>query len=113
MDTRNLLLAVVASMIIVFGWQFIFPTPQAPRPQQTTQQGATPDATAPGSTAPGVPGTTSSPGVPGAAPATSALVAPRDRATVLADTPRVRIAAPEVTGNRRHGYGGYGYTPPA
>jgi len=102
MDTRNLLLAVVASMIIVFGWQFIFPTPQAPRQQQSAQQGATPDATgtvAPGSTAPGVPGATSSPGVPGSVPATSALAAPRDRATVLAETPRVRIAAPEVTGS--------------
>ncbi|MGE0657966.1 MAG: membrane protein insertase YidC [Reyranellaceae bacterium] len=94
MDTRNLILAIVASALIIFGWQFIFPAPEAPPPQQQ-QQSAQPG----GSTAPGVPGGATTAPAPGAAPGTPAIAATRDRAAVLGDTQRVKIEAPEVTGS--------------
>ncbi|MGE0154016.1 MAG: membrane protein insertase YidC [Reyranellaceae bacterium] len=88
MDTRNLVLAIVASLIIVLGWQFLFPAPQ-PTPQQQQQAAQQPGQPA----APGAPGA-----VPGA-PTGTGVAPPRDRAAALADSPRVRIEAPEVSGS--------------
>src|SRR5438270_2346500 len=41
-DQRNLLIAIVLSMVVVFGWQFFIGVPKPPpaRPAQTTQQQA-------------------------------------------------------------------------
>lgn len=94
MDTRNLVLAIVASLVIVLGWQFLFPAPQpTPQQQQAAQQPGQPAA-------PSTPGT--APAAPGAAPsaAPGATIGPaRDRAAALADSPRVKVEAPEVTGS--------------
>jgi YidC/Oxa1 family membrane protein insertase len=90
MDTRNLLLAIVACLVILFGWQILFPPPQPVPQQQATQQQGQPGA-------PSAPG--AAPGVPGGAPNAAAIAPPRDRAAALAETPRVKIEAPEVTGS--------------
>jgi len=94
MDTRNLVLAIVASLVIVLGWQFLFPAPQpTPQQQQAAQQPGLPGAPAAPGTAPGAPGS-----APSAAP--GATIAPaRDRAAALTDSPRVKIEAPEITGS--------------
>ncbi len=81
LDNKNFLAAIVLSMLIIFGWQFFYVSPQlkqqelATRQQQDTQQKA------------------------GTAPATAAVaatVAPRD--TVLKASSRIRIDAAEVDG---------------
>ncbi len=94
MDTRNLVLAIVASLVIVLGWQFLFPAPKpVPQQQQTTQQPGQPGAPAAPGSAPAA-----APAAPGAAPGTTIAPA-RDRSAALADSPRVKIEAPEVTGS--------------
>ncbi|MDF3074993.1 MAG: rane protein insertase YidC [Alphaproteobacteria bacterium] len=87
MDTRNLVLAIVASLVIVLGWQFLFPAPKpVPQQQAAQQQGQ-----------PGTPGAPSA--APGSAPTAAAPAQPRDRAAALAESARVKIEAPEVTGS--------------
>ncbi len=88
MDTRNLVLAIVASLIIVLGWQYMFPAP-VPQPQQ--QQAAQQDGS-------GVPVPGGAPAAPGANPGTG-VSAPRDRDAALGDSPRVKIDAPEISGS--------------
>jgi YidC/Oxa1 family membrane protein insertase len=64
MDQKNFIFAIVLSVVIIMGWQQLFPAkPPTPQQQQTTQ------TTGPGS-APGAPAT--APGAPGSAPAASA-----------------------------------------
>ena len=62
MDQKNFIVAIVLSVVIIMGWQTLFPPTKTPPPQQ--QQ--TGQAASPG-TAPGVPAT--APGAPGSAPA--------------------------------------------
>jgi len=85
-NNRNLLLALVLSAAVIFGWSFLsqrlFPTPPPPV------------AGAKGSAGPGTQPYT--PASPGLAPAPAAL---RDRAAVLAETPRVPIRTPRVEGS--------------
>jgi YidC/Oxa1 family membrane protein insertase len=88
MDTRNFLLAMVATAAILFGWQYLFPAPQpTPQQQQAAQQQGQGAAT---------------PGAPGAAPTAAggnAAAPKRDRTAALGDSPRVKIEAPEITGS--------------
>jgi len=93
MDTRNLVLAIVASLVIVLGWQFLFPAPK-PTPQQQQQTAQQPGAAQ--SAQPSAPG--AAPTAPSSAPAPT-IAAPRDRAAALANSPRVRIEAPDVAGS--------------
>lgn len=81
-DQRNLILAIVISVAILAGFQFFVdkPTPPPARPVETS-------ATAPSGTAPSVQ-------APGALAS-----APRDRAQVLSDNPRIRIDSPRVEGS--------------
>ena len=75
MDQKNLILAIVLSVLIIGGWQYAFPPAKVAPPTQTaTQTTAQPNApaTAPGSAAPGsatptAPGAPSAPAAPGAA----------------------------------------------
>ena len=104
MEQKNLILAIVLSLAILFGFQFFYETPRL-RQQQAAQQAAlqaqqtellaqggvaalppAPGVAAPGSSVPAVPG----------APAV-ALAA--DRATVLERAPRIKIDATRVTGS--------------
>ncbi|MGE0737291.1 MAG: membrane protein insertase YidC, partial [Alphaproteobacteria bacterium] len=89
-NQKNLILAIVMSIGIVFLFQeYFFPKP-APVAPATTQ-------TAPGQTVPGqtAPGQTIVPGTPGQ---TTAPVQ-RKREDILKDSARVRIATPKLTGS--------------
>ncbi len=98
-DQKNIILAVVLSLAIIMGFQFLFPsdppttTQQAAQTQADGQTGATPSAPAqPSSDVP-----TADDAAPvspdlGAAPA-------RDRAQALADDPRVTIETPALSGS--------------
>jgi YidC/Oxa1 family membrane protein insertase len=89
MDQRNLILAIVISAAILFGWTLLQPLvipPPPPAPEQQAQQPPTP------APAPGQQGTTE---VPGTAP-TRPLV---DRAAALAQSPRVPIESPRLKGS--------------
>ncbi len=97
MDQRNLLLAIVLSVGILFGFQFLFaklhPVPlHAPTPAASTQ--TTPGSAVPGVAAPGVAG----PG-PATAGGTAAAPAPETREQALAGQPRVRIDTPRLHGS--------------
>ena len=99
MDTRNLILAIVLSAAIMFGWELFFAERPAPPPeaQRQGEEAQTP-AGAPlrPATAPGVDVPTP-PGVP-----TPLAAAPADTTGRLARSvtgPRVRIASPRLHGS--------------
>jgi YidC/Oxa1 family membrane protein insertase len=100
MEQRNLVIAVVASLVILLGYNLLWEQPrqrarQAELERQaalTQQQQAAPAATGGSATAP----------TPGAAPATPGTAAPAplaDRATVLGRGPRIAIASPRLAGS--------------
>ncbi len=86
MDQKNLILAFALSAVILFGSQYFFPAPKPPEPAKT-EQAAQPAA-----------GTPPSGSVPAAGSATPAAAAP-SRAAMIADTPRVKIETPRVSGS--------------
>jgi YidC/Oxa1 family membrane protein insertase len=97
MEQRNLLLAIVVSVGILIGFQYLFeklrPPPVTPAvPTQTAP--AAPGAAAPGTTASGAaaPGTT----VPAAG---AAAPGPETREQAIAEQPRVRINTPRLHGS--------------
>src|SRR6185437_2124629 len=100
-NQKNLILAIVVSCVILFGFQyFLAPKSQAPEPAtQTSQQAgapSAPSATTPGASAPATPSVApSNPG--GTTPATKAPAASRE--TILAKTPRVTIDTPRLKGS--------------
>ncbi|MBS3849761.1 membrane protein insertase YidC [Devosia sp. BSSL-BM10] len=95
-DNRNVILAIVLSMIVLFGWQFFIAGPQLERAQQQAQIAAeqaqseaalaTPNATA---VAAGTPGTVAADG--------TAFYT--DRAAAIAATDRVVIDTPDLHGS--------------
>jgi YidC/Oxa1 family membrane protein insertase len=95
MEQRNLILAIVASIAILLAFELLYSQPQ--REQLAQQQAAQQEAQ---TQAEGQSGSTPSPGgsgqVPGAAP--TAMNAP-DRGELIADTPRVRIETPSLSGS--------------
>ncbi len=86
-QNKNLLLATALSFVVILVWFLVFPPPEpVPAPEApATQQAATgqPVATAPTSADPGA----TAQGVPGATP------------EPVADTPRVKIETPRLTGS--------------
>src|SRR5580765_460682 len=98
MEQRNLLLAIVLSVGILIGFQYLYekirPTPPpAPAPAAATQ--TVPGTAAPGTGAPSVaPGST--PGGTAAAPAVPAYAT---REAALAEQNRVRIVTPRLHGS--------------
>src|SRR5713101_3599940 len=107
MEQRNLLLAIVLSVGILIGFQYLFekirPTPPpAPSPATATQ--TAPSTPAPGSAAPGVaaPGV-AAPGVavPGPTATGGAAAAPvaETREAAIAGQKRVRINTPRLHGS--------------
>lgn len=82
-DTRNMVLAIVLSALVLFGWgalsQRYFPTPKKPAATATAQ---------PGQPAPGTP-----------AAATAAAAPTLSAAQALTGVPRVRISTPSLTGS--------------
>ena len=83
-DNRNMILAIVLSAIVLFGWSYLFPTPeQKPKPAVAeASQNAAPDVAAP---------TT--------APAASDPAPVKDAAAVIAATSRVAIETPLLQGS--------------
>ena len=107
-DQKNLLIAIVASVAILLGWQLFYDVPRMERirAEQTAQQAAqAPQPAAPGATpssAPPVaaaPGTSTQPSVPGAMPAQPVLQNIPSRSGALAATGRVGIDAPRLKGS--------------
>ena len=106
MDQKNLILAIVFSVAILLGYQWIFPAPEQPKkpPQTTEQQAQTPtaqsSATAPTpSTAPSPQGAPSAAG--GTAPTAATTPTPKvqDRSAALAATARLTVASPRLDGS--------------
>src|ERR1700757_2189981 len=101
-DTRNMILAVILSGIILLAWQYFYNMPQmerqrAQQAQQAELQKSTPkpaDSTSP-SSAPPQPGSAAP--SPAAPAASNAPVVSRDQA--LADSQRVKIETPSLIGS--------------
>ena len=103
LDQKNLIVAIVLSIVIVLGFEFFYNLPRLEREKaqkaqeaakQATTEVMTPAPAMPGSTAPSLPGSTP-PAVPGAVPAAP----PAAAAPAL--QPRVKIDAPSLTGSIR------------
>jgi YidC/Oxa1 family membrane protein insertase len=93
MDQKNLIVAIVLSVLIIMGWQYAFP-PTKPPVNTTTQQQTTTPGTA------GMPQAPSGqPVAPGAQPATAAAPQIVSRKEALARSPRVTFDTPELTGS--------------
>lgn len=91
MDQKNLLIAIVLSVVILIGFQYFFeaihpPVPVAPHQPAKTATTVKPAENAP---APGV-------RVPGMVPTAAAV---RSRAAALAEEPRVKIETPRLSGS--------------
>ena len=107
-DQRNMVIAIVLSIVILIGFQYFFPPA---RFQQTAPPETTAGETTTGGTAraPSAPGTEASnvPAPPGAAAGASGSVptqatapgAIENRAAVIAATPRLRIDSPRLRGS--------------
>jgi YidC/Oxa1 family membrane protein insertase len=96
MDQKNFIVAIVLSVLIIFGWQHFFPAKHTP-PQETTQSTASPST--PGATTPAAPGGqgTNAPNAPNsAAPAAEQFVS---RTEALARSPRVTFDTPQLIGS--------------
>jgi YidC/Oxa1 family membrane protein insertase len=91
-DNRNLILAVILSVAVVFGWQYFVAGPQLEQTRQITQTQQQLDA---GSTA----AANANAAAPGTAPAQPPVGALLTRDAALATSPRVAIDTPSVTGS--------------
>ncbi len=91
MDQRNLVLAIILSLAILFGFQFLFPPPEPPAPQQTAEStdGSTPQLT-PGGDG-NVPSLASEPG--------SAIPTGKSRADAIEASPRISIENRRLSGS--------------
>jgi YidC/Oxa1 family membrane protein insertase len=101
MEQRNIIIAAVISIAIIFGFQFLYEMPRQQRQQELAQQQAAQQPLQPpaGETGPGsTPGSTAgstatAPALPEAAPSFA------DRATALAQSARVKIDTPRLSGS--------------
>lgn len=95
-DQKNMILAIVLSVLILLGFQFFVEQPRVNQERQQAQE----QAQQSGSTAP-VPGqsqgTAPAPGVPGGT--STAAAAAQSREAALGLTPRVRIDTPRIKGS--------------
>ena len=93
-DQKNMILAIVLSVLILLGFQFFV---EQPKIEQQRQQQAQEQAQQPSGSSPPVPGqgTAPLPGVPGSAAAAAA----NSREAALALTQRVRIETPRIQGS--------------
>ncbi|HZY55439.1 MAG TPA: membrane protein insertase YidC [Reyranella sp.] len=93
MDQKNFIVAIVLSVAIIMGWQYLFPAkhPQPQEQQQTAGQSTAPNAPQSGSTQP------SAPGAPSSGQPASEKVMTREEA--LAASPRVTFNTPQLIGS--------------
>ena len=92
-ENKNLILAISLSMLVVFAWQYFYAWPQMEKARIAQMQ--TQAVQSVGSGAP------PKSGVPGAAPDTGAapIVLLQTRAAALADSPRIAIDTPTLSGS--------------
>jgi YidC/Oxa1 family membrane protein insertase len=97
-DQKNMILAIVLSVLILLGFQFLVERPKIDqqRQQQAQQQGQTSQAD--GSSVP-VPGQSTAPSAPGAARDSAGQTAGESREAALALSPRITISTPRVQGS--------------
>ncbi|MCR4378407.1 MAG: membrane protein insertase YidC [Rhodospirillales bacterium] len=94
MDNRNLILAIVLSVAILFGFEMLFPkAPSAPETAAVQTQGVATDATAP---VPLLEGST--PAAPNA-PQVEEVAAEKTIQELITAGPRIAITSPSVTGS--------------
>ena len=104
-DSKNTILAIVLSAVVLIGWQYFFGLPQLKKQQeiaqqqQQAQQAAPPQQQQQQQQAPVSPRTGA--GAPNAPQATSPAspAQPMSRAAALAQSPRVPIATPSISGS--------------
>jgi YidC/Oxa1 family membrane protein insertase len=94
MEQRNLILAIVASIAILLGFELLYNAPERERQAQQAAQQEQAQSAGPGSTTPSP--QDGSGGVPGAAPGQAGALA---RGEVLDDTQRVEIDTPALLGS--------------
>jgi YidC/Oxa1 family membrane protein insertase len=94
MEQRNLILAIVASIAILLGFELLYNAPERERQAQQAAQQEQAQSADPGSTTPSP--QDGSGGVPGAAPGQAGALA---RGEVLDDTQRVEIDTPALLGS--------------
>jgi YidC/Oxa1 family membrane protein insertase len=104
-DNRNLLLAIVMSVVVLLGWQFFYGVPQmekqkqiAQQNQQTQSQPAPAGASNPAATA-APPGQPAGSAAPGTAPGAAATRVAGTREQALAASPRIKIDTPKIAGS--------------
>lgn len=100
-DNRNLILAIVLSLVILLGFQYFFPQPDQPRTDaQPAAQGQTAQGQTGQAPTPAAPGAVGAP-VPSVGAAATALPAKdvRERAAVIADGPRIAIDTKRLKGS--------------
>jgi YidC/Oxa1 family membrane protein insertase len=96
MDQKNFIVAIVLSVAIIMGWQYMFPAKHpTPQEQQQTSQSTTPSAPQAGGTQPAG----SAPTVPGAPSAQPAAEKVMSRQEALAASPRVTFNTPQLIGS--------------
>lgn len=99
-DQKNLIIAIVLSVAILFGFQYFYEAPriEQARQQQQAQQAAQPQATAPQPGAPPRPGEapTAAPAAPGGPAAAKPTVS---REAAIALTPRLKIDSRRLHGS--------------
>jgi YidC/Oxa1 family membrane protein insertase len=99
MEQKNLLIAVVLTVAILLGWQFLYEMPKM-RAHQAAQQQAAEQMAKQGQAAPNAQAAQSG-ATPGQATIPAEQSAPQtvDRATALAQSPRVTIDSPRLKGS--------------
>ena len=97
MEQRNLILAIVASIAILLGFELLYNAPEREQQaQQAAQQEAAQQEQTGGGSGSSAPTPGGDGGVPGAAPSQAGAL---DRSEVLDDTKRVEIDTPSLTGS--------------
>jgi YidC/Oxa1 family membrane protein insertase len=100
-NQKNLILAIVISVAIVLGWQFLFEGPRLERERAARQQQTAEQAQSGGTAGPSALPAPLQPGS-GAAPVGALPVVPgAERAAALAQSPRIRIESGAVRGSIR------------
>ena len=104
-DNRNLLLAIVMSVVVLLGWQFFYGVPQmekqkqiAQQNQQAQSQSAPAGASNPAATA-APPGQPAGSAAPGSAPGAASTQVSGTREQALAASPRIKIDTPKIAGS--------------
>ena len=95
-DSRNLILAIALSVLVLIGWQYFFAAPQLQKDRAAQQQAQT--QTQPQTNARPPPPAARRAGAR-ARPARPAQAAPKTRAEALAASPRVAIDTPSLGGS--------------